>query len=56
MNIEVDKNAKAYAKNEILIHVSVEKVYQVLAEINNWNEWQYAVSESVLFGKLAVGS
>jgi len=56
MNIEVNRNAKAYAKEEMLIHAPVEKVYGLVSDINNWTEWQTAVTEAQLNGKFNEGT
>ncbi len=53
MNIEVNKNAKAYAKEEMLIHAPVEKVYELVSDIDIWTEWQQSVTEAQLNGKFA---
>jgi len=53
MNIEVNKNAKAYATEEMLIHAPLEKVYGLVSDINNWTEWQTAVTEAKLNGKFS---
>jgi hypothetical protein len=55
MNIEVNRNAKAYAIEEMLIHAPVEKVYGLLSDINNWTEWQTAVTEAQLNGNFDEG-
>ena len=56
MNIEVNKNAKAYAKEEMLIHAPVEKVYELVSDINIWPEWQRPLQEAQLNGKFAEGT
>lgn len=56
MNIPVDSTAKAYAREEIIINTSAEKVYQVLADINGWPEWQSNVKSAEIQGTLDAGS
>ncbi len=55
MNIEVNRNAKAYHKEEIVINASAEKVYQVLADINNWPAWQSGVASANMEGEAEPG-
>ena len=56
MNIEVNKNAKAYGKEEILIHAPLVKVYGLVGDISNWTEWQSAVAETQLHGTFSEGT
>ena len=51
MNQIVDKKAKAYAKAEMIIEASEEKIFRVLSDINRWPSWQSAVTKSQLYGK-----
>lgn len=53
MNIEVNKNAKAYGKEEILIHAPLNRVYRLVSDINNWAEWQSDVAEALIHGKFS---
>jgi len=56
MNIDVDRSATAYAKAEITILATAEKVFAVLSNINDWSSWQHSVSQSTLEGELAEGT
>jgi hypothetical protein len=56
MNIEADKNAKAYASEEIIINSSAGNVFKKVAEINNWPSWQSEVTFSSLDGELNEGA
>jgi hypothetical protein len=40
MNIKVNKFAKAYAEEEILIDAAIAKVYSIVSDINKWSVWQ----------------
>ena len=55
MKIEVNKKAPAFHETQILIHAPAEKVYKVLASINNWPSWQNEVTEASLQGSAAPG-
>lgn len=55
MNIQANKNARAYAKAETTIDATASKVYNTIADINRWPEWQSAVSSAKLEGKLEEG-
>jgi uncharacterized protein YndB with AHSA1/START domain len=55
MNIEVNRNAKVYALEEITIDTPAEKVYSVLTDINSWPEWQRNVKSAKLDGEVAEG-
>lgn len=55
MNIDVDKSAKAYAKQQITIDATPEKVFQTVSDINNWTKWQSSVSSSAIEGTPEVG-
>jgi|SRR5688500_8177013 len=55
MNIQVNKSAKAYSKQEVSINAPVQKVYTVLSDINNWAKWQGTVRKATLAGEPAVG-
>jgi uncharacterized protein YndB with AHSA1/START domain len=50
MNLEVNRAAKAYAKEEIVIEAPPEKVYRILSDINHWPDWQSNVSRANLEG------
>lgn len=50
MNIQVNRSAKAYAKEEISIAAPPEKVYSILVNINQWPTWQSSVESVVMEG------
>ena len=50
MKIEADSSAKAYAKEQIDIKASAEKVYAILSDINNWPLWQSSVKKATING------
>lgn len=55
MNIEVNRNASAYHKEEIVINAPVEKVYKMLANINQWPTWQSNVASANMEGEAQQG-
>ncbi|MCF8371363.1 MAG: SRPBCC family protein [Bacteroidales bacterium] len=55
MKVAVNKDAKAYAKAEILINAPVEKVYEIISDIPAWVQWQSAVSKAKVNGNLKEG-
>lgn len=56
MNIETNSKAKAYAIDSIEINAPLEKVYYLLADINNWPDWFDGVSETKVIGTVQEGS
>jgi uncharacterized protein YndB with AHSA1/START domain len=55
MNIEVDSTVKCFSEEEIVINASVERVFETLADINHWPEWQSNVKKAEMSGKAEVG-
>jgi uncharacterized membrane protein len=56
MNIEVNSKAKAYAIDSIEINAPSEKVYSLIAYINNWPNWLEGVTEVNLKGDIQEGT
>jgi uncharacterized membrane protein len=56
MNIEVDTKTKAYAIDSIEINAPLEKVYSLIANINNWPNWFEGVTEVKLNGDIQEGT
>ena len=56
MNIEVDSTAECFSKEEITINSSVENVYNILSDINNWTTWQSSVTKAEINGAAEVGT
>lgn len=54
--MEINSNAPAIARHEIMINASSEIVWQILADINHWPIWYPTVSKSKLEGRLQPGS
>ncbi len=54
--MDIDKTAPAFARREIIIHASVEKVWQIQTDIENWNKWQPDITSAKLEGALAAGT
>jgi len=52
----IDQNAPLYAKNDIVIYSSIEKIWSLLTEINKWPMWQPDVTSAKLMGNLSVGA
>ncbi len=48
MNIPINKDAPVTSQSEIIIDAPIEKVWQILTNINDWPAWQKEVTESTL--------
>lgn len=51
----INQVAPVVQKNEIIINAAPEKVWQVLTNIENWDEWNERIKEPKLQGNLQVG-
>lgn len=56
MNVPVNHSAPVYHSEEITINAPVEQVWDILTKIDEWPEWQAAVSEARLDGSLREGA
>lgn len=56
MNIAINTNAPVVERQELFINASPERVWNVLATIEQWPQWQQAVSQAQLEDPLAEGS
>jgi len=56
MNIPINENAPVKSKNQIVIDASIDTVWKILTDINNWTKWQKAVSETVVMGEIKEGT
>lgn len=56
MNIEANTKAKAYSTDSIEINAPVEKVFSLVADINNWPKWFEGVTEVKLDGNIHEGT
>lgn len=56
MNIPINKNAPVLSKNQIEIDASIDTVWNILTDINNWTKWQKAVAETKLLGEIKEGA
>lgn len=54
--MNIDTNAPAFARKEIVIHAPVEKVWQVQSDIEQWSTWQPNIATAKLDGDLKVGA
>ena len=54
--MEINTKAPAVAHHQITINAPIEKVWQLLSEINAWSTWQHDISSAKLDGALAPGS
>jgi len=54
--MNVDKNAPLYAKKEVIINASAEKIWKIQTDINKWPSWQKDVTEAKLKGELKKGT
>ena len=55
MNIEVNSMAKAYSIDSIQINAPINKVYSIIANINDWPKWLDGVTEVHINGDAEVG-
>lgn len=56
MNIPVNQKAPVVASSEIEIEASVDTVWAVLTNINNWPSWQKDVTKAVIKGDVKQGA
>lgn len=49
----INENAPVKCKKVGEIHSTVENVWNVLTDINNWSSWQYDIKMSKINGSLA---
>ncbi len=54
--MEIDANAPALARDEILVDAPPERVWAIITDIDRWPDWQPGVSKARLEGPLAPGS
>lgn len=52
----INQEAPVVQTEEIFIEAAPEKVWDVLIRIENWDDWNDRISESILHGKPRVGS
>jgi uncharacterized membrane protein len=55
MNVEVNSKAKAYSIDSIQINASIDKVYSLIANINEWPKWFEGVTEVQINGNVEEG-
>ncbi len=49
--------ARTVARKEIFINADIEKVWEILTRINEWNKWQPDIMEAkIINGELIIGS
>lgn len=51
----INQEAPVVQTNEIVINATPEKVWQILTNIDNWNEWNERIKKPTLQGDLEVG-
>ncbi|QQS28204.1 MAG: SRPBCC family protein [Sphingobacteriales bacterium] len=56
MNIEINKDAPVKCSKTITINSSVEKVWSILTNIDNWGTWQTDITNPKLNGVLKPGT
>lgn len=52
----ININAPVTSSKEIIINAQPEKVWQVMADVNRWSEWQTDIRQSKMDGKPAPNS
>ncbi len=56
VNVVINQKAPVVQSNEIYINTTPEKVWKVLTNIENWDEWNNKINKSKLQEKLKVGA
>lgn len=56
MNIPINQNAPVKSTSTIEINASIDSVWKILTEINEWPSWQQNVTEAALNGELIEGT
>lgn len=56
MNIPINETAPVKSKNQIEIAASIDTVWKILTEINDWPKWQKSVTEVIVNSKIKEGS
>ncbi|MBK8034623.1 MAG: SRPBCC family protein [Chloroflexi bacterium] len=54
--MQIDTNAPVTARDSILIHAPLERVWALQANIEQWTQWQPNINRAVLEGELKAGS
>lgn len=54
--MEINLKAPVIARHQIVVNTSIETVWQILTDINQWNVWNSNISESTLKAPLKAGS
>jgi len=54
--MQINLEAPAIAQYETMIHAPVEKIWDILSDIDRWSTWYPAVSQAKLTGTFAPGS
>ena len=50
MKVSVNQSARAYTRQEIVIAADIDKVFNLIANINQWPQWQSDVSQAIIEG------
>lgn len=53
---KINNNAPVKCSKEIIINAPVEKVWNILTDIDNWPDWQTAITYSKINGELKPGT
>lgn len=56
VDMQIDKSAPAYATDNIDISAPIERVWDILTDINHWHEWNSDVISARMDGPLQVGT
>lgn len=52
----INSNAPVKCSRSVIINANIEKVWSVITDINNWSNWQTAISNTKLNGSLTPGT
>lgn len=56
MNIPINEHAPAIASSQVFINASIDTVWGILTDINNWTKWQTNVTKAIVHGDIRQGT
>lgn len=56
LNKQINEKAPVVAKQEIIVNAPVETVWKILTSINDWPQWQSAITQAQLKGPIEEGT
>src|ERR1700754_4038122 len=55
-NLTIDINAPVITRDQILVHATPQKVWDILTDINNWSSWNKDINSAKLAANLDVNN